>query len=110
MITQNTRVLTEQFIYKIDDEDMVNEILRGVSALKDIDDGTRERVLLWAQRVEAKRTQKEALNTIKEAKETDCVRHSRETNITLKDPLKEENKQKIQILWDRIPTETVSCL
>ena len=55
---------------------MVSEILREVSTLKDTDDSKSERVLLWAQRVEVQKVQKEAPNNIKKAKEFDSVRHS----------------------------------
>ena len=41
-----------------------------------IDDATNERVLLWAQRVEAQRAEEEALNSIKQAKEIESVRCS----------------------------------
>ena len=55
---------------------MINEILREVSTLEVIEFATMERVLLWAQRVEAQMAQKVVLNNIKEAKEFDFVRHS----------------------------------
>ena len=45
------RSLTEQFIHRPDDEDMISVILREVLTLQDSDDATSERVLLWAQRV-----------------------------------------------------------
>ena len=70
------RELTKQFINRLDDEAMISEILRKLSALEDIDDATSEPVLLCAQRVHAQRAQKEALNNIKEAKEFDSVKYS----------------------------------
>ena len=54
---------------------MIGEILREVSALEDIDNATSERVLLWAQRMQAQRVQKDS---IKEAKEFDSVKCSTE--------------------------------
>ena len=56
---------------------MVSEILREVPTLEDIKDATSGNLLLLTQRVEAQRTQKVALNNIKEAKEFDSVRYSR---------------------------------
>ena len=48
---------------------MISEILREVSVLEDINDATSELVLLWVQRVEYQRVQKEALDNKKEAKD-----------------------------------------
>ena len=50
---------------------MIIEILREPSELEDINDATSKQVLLWAQRVEAKRVQKEALDNIKDTKDFD---------------------------------------
>ena len=44
------RKLTEQFIYRLDDEGMLKEILRDVSALEDIRHATSEKVLLRVQK------------------------------------------------------------
>ena len=44
--------------------------------LKDIEDATSERVLLWAQRMKVQRAQEIVLDNIKEAKEFVLVRHS----------------------------------
>ena len=63
------RRLTEQFIHGLDDEGMISEILREVSALENINDTTSKWVPLWAQRVEAQRAQKNALDNIKEAQD-----------------------------------------
>ena len=67
------RRLVKQFIYGLDSEGMISEILRQVSVLEEIDDGTSEWVLLWVQWVEAQRAQKEELDNIKEAKDFDSV-------------------------------------
>ena len=45
----------EHFMHGQDNEGMMSEILREVSALEDINDVTSERVLLWAQKVEVQR-------------------------------------------------------
>ena len=55
---------------------MISEILREVSSLEDINDAISERIPLWAQRVEAQRVQKETLDSIKEAKDFDSIRHN----------------------------------
>ena len=64
--------LNDQFIYGLDDKDMMCEILkRSISARRYINDATSEWVLLWAQRVQAKGAQKETLDNIKQAKDFD---------------------------------------
>ena len=70
------RALAEYFIHGLGDEDMINEILREVSAFEDTDDATSKRVLLWPQSMEAHKVQKDALYNIQEAKDIDTVRHS----------------------------------
>ena len=52
------RRLTKQFIQGLDNEGMISEILREVSALENIDDATSEWVLLWAKSVEAREHKK----------------------------------------------------
>ena len=68
------RRLTQQFIHWLDDEGMKSDILREVLALENINDTTSKWVLLWAQRVEAQRVQKEALGNIKEARDYNFIR------------------------------------
>ena len=58
---------------------MISEILREISTLEDIDDVTSKRVILWAQRMDAQRAQKEALSNIKNAKEFSSVTCSMHT-------------------------------
>ena len=53
---------------------MICEILREVSALENIDDGTSGLVLLWAQRTEAQKAQKEVLDNISGAKDFYLIR------------------------------------
>ena len=60
---------TEEFSSGLDDEGMINEILREVSLLEDINDAISERILLWTWRIEAHRLQKETLDNMKEAKD-----------------------------------------
>ena len=65
---ESNRELTQQFIHGLGDEGMMSWILREVPVLVDINNFTSEGALLWVQRVEAQRAQKEALDSIKEAK------------------------------------------
>ena len=50
--------------------------MTSVLILEDFANAMSERVLLWSEKMEAQRVQKEALNNTKEAKEFDSVRHS----------------------------------
>ena len=52
--------LIEQFIHWLDNEVMEGEILRELTALKDINEATSNQILKWDQTVEAQRTQKGA--------------------------------------------------
>ena len=55
---------------------MIDEIVRKLLALENIDDTTSEGVLLWTQEVEAQRVHKEVLNKIKVAKDFDSLREN----------------------------------
>ena len=61
-------------IHWLDDKGIISDILREVLALQNIDDIPVNKLLLWAQRLEAQSAIKEALDNIKEAKDFDCIR------------------------------------
>ena len=46
---EHKRLIIKQFINGLDDEGIISKILKGVSTLKNIENATRKRVLLWAQ-------------------------------------------------------------
>ena len=52
---------------------MISKIPKAVSTLENIDNATSEWVLLWAQRVESQRAQKEALDSMNDAKDFDSI-------------------------------------
>ena len=62
---------------------MISEIIREVLALENIDEATNESVLLWAQRVDAKKAQREVFDIIKEAKDFDSMRQNIKKNMTM---------------------------
>ena len=66
--------LTEQFIHGLDDKVMTGEIMRELTVLKDINEATSSQILIWAQRVEVQRAQKEVLDHSREDKEFDSIR------------------------------------
>ena len=47
------RLLIEQFISGLNDNDMIDEILKEVATLEDIEHAMHEHMLIWAYRVEA---------------------------------------------------------
>ena len=56
------RLLTQLFISGLNNDGMIDEILKEVAISEDTDDATRERVLLWAHKIEVQMAQKSALN------------------------------------------------
>ena len=62
-------LLTEKFINRLNENGIVNEILKEVVMLKSIEDATSEHTLIWAHREEAQRAQKSTRNEIKVEKD-----------------------------------------
>ena len=48
-----TWLLTEQFINKLNDNGIVDEMFKEVDMLEDIENATSDHILLWVHRVEA---------------------------------------------------------
>ena len=63
------RLLIEQFIDRLNDEGMNNEILMEVTTLENIEEATSKYFLNWVHRVEMQRAQRSALNSIMESKD-----------------------------------------
>ena len=62
------RQLKEQFIYGINDTDMLAEIIRELTKIHRNTEITSENVLCWAERVEMQRIQSAIMNSLTEAK------------------------------------------
>ena len=60
----------------VQDNSMIDEFLKEVATLENIEDAMSEHVLLWACMLVALRMQKSELNNIKEAKAFDTFRCS----------------------------------
>ena len=71
------RQLKEQFIYGLNDKDMLGEIIKEIRAARGNDHITSGNVLAWAQRAEAQRAQSAVMNSITEFKEFDKIKVSR---------------------------------
>ena len=52
---------------------MISEVLRELTVLKDINEANSDQMLMWDQRLEVQRVQKEVLNHLKEDKELDSI-------------------------------------
>ena len=59
------RLMTEQFNNELNDDEMVDEILKEVTTIEDIEDALHVHVLLCVHRVEVQRVQKSALHEIR---------------------------------------------
>ena len=80
------RQLKEQFIHGLNDECMLDEIIRELTAKNNDEQVTTEGVLIWARRIEAQRAQATILNNITESCQFDKVKvakKSKEDNIKL---------------------------
>ena len=68
------RQLKEQFIHRLNDKYMLEEIIKELTSAKDDDHITSGGVLAWTKRVEAQRAQAAVLNTITELSQYDKVK------------------------------------
>ena len=70
------RKLKEQFIHRLNDNDMLAEIeiIRELTKAKESANITNEQVLGWATRVEAQRAQSAIMDSLTKAKEADEVK------------------------------------
>ena len=68
------RQLKEQFIHRLNDKYMLEEIIKELTTTKDDDHITSGVVLAWAKQVEAQRAQAAVLNTITELRQFNKVK------------------------------------
>ena len=68
------RQLKEQFLHRLNDYDMLAEIIRELTKAKESADTTSEQVLGWAKGVEANRAQSAIMDNLTETKEFDKVK------------------------------------
>ena len=78
--------------------------VKDVSALEDIEDATSKRLLLLAQRPEAQKVQKEALDSLKEAKDFDIIKWCIKKQVC-NVPKIDEGGQ-LQKLWHEAPPDS----
>ena len=68
------RKLKEQFIHRLNDKHMLEEIIKGLTATGNDDHITSGGVLAWAKRVEVQMAQAAVLNTLMESGQFDKVK------------------------------------
>ena len=68
------RQLKEQFIYGLNDTDMLGEIIRKCTKIHENEEIISKNVLSWAKRVEAQRAQSAIMNSLTEVKEFDKLK------------------------------------
>ena len=90
------RQLKEQFIHGLNDNDMLVEIIRGLSKAEKSTAVTSEQVLVWAKRVDAQRAQSTIITCLSKTKEFDKVkaikggqRHNLSNQTHVKTPVKQ---------------------
>ena len=66
---ESDRLLTEQFIGRLHNDDMTGEILGEVKTLENTEESTIEHVLSCAHRLEVQSAKRSELNSIKEARD-----------------------------------------
>ena len=67
------RQLKEQFIHKLNDNDMMVEIIKDITKNEENKDVTGNQVLLWPRQVEVQRTQMAFLNSFKVNQEFNTI-------------------------------------
>ena len=72
---KDNRWLKEHFINGINNEEIMQEIIKGLS----IQRNTSTQVVIWAQRVKVKRAQKKTLDKMKDIREFDHIQSGKKT-------------------------------
>ena len=67
------RQLEEQFIYRLNDSDVIVKIIKEPTLSEENTDFTSNQVLLWARQIESQRTQTAVLNNVKVNQEFDTI-------------------------------------
>ena len=108
------RQLKEQFIHRFHDNDMLAEIIRGLTTAKESTAVTSEQVLVWAMRLEAQRLQSTIITSLSEIKEFDKIKtikgEKRHNLIKLQTHAKMPTKQSCSYCSFRHNTQTMSGL
>ena len=66
--------LKEQFTHRLNDNDLLVEIIRELTKAEESAAVTGEQVLIWAKRVEVQRAQSAIINSLSETKEFDKIK------------------------------------
>ena len=74
MYKELDRCLKEQFIYGLNDDGMIVEIIHELTLCSDMSSVTSEQVLVWVKIVEAQRDQKTTYTFFKVNKDFDLIK------------------------------------
>ena len=100
---ERDRQLKEQFIHRLNYNDMIAEIIRELTKAKESTPVTSEQVLVWAKRVKAQRTQSAIITNLSKTKKFDKIKkikrgpqtQSKKTSKICQNTCKAE----LQLLW-----------
>ena len=105
------RQLKEQFIHRLNDKIMLDEIIRELTSRTGNVQMTSKDVLVWAKRVKAQRMQAAVLNDLTEIRAFDKIRKETEPkNIHGREVQVATPKMAMQILWQNPCTKTMPSL
>ena len=74
------RRLKEQFSNGLDDKNIIAEIMKELTALKDTSEVSSEQILMWDHRADAQEAQREVLDNIRDPEEFESVQRNRQNN------------------------------
>ena len=75
------RLLREQFIGRLTEDGMTNEILREVTTLENIEEAVGEHMLGWVHRMQVQKAPRSVLHNIREAKDFDAIRQNSQKQV-----------------------------
>ena len=104
--------LKEQFIHRLNDRVMLDEIIRELTSKTNSEQTTSKDVLAWAKRVKAQSMQASVLNDITETKTFDKIKNAPESKNTWGERIKHCNtpEMAMQVLWGRSHTQTMPSI
>ena len=75
---ETDRQLKEQFMHRLNDSDMLAEIIKELTQTDENTHVTSEQVLAWAKMIKAQRAQSVVINSLSEVKEFDKIQTVRD--------------------------------
>ena len=105
------RQLKRQFIHGLNDEYMLEKIIKELMATKNNDHITSGGMLAWDKRVEVQRAQAAVLNTLTESRQFDKIKISMKgKGDKPRAPVNQTTLTAMQILWGNTPAKAVPSI